>query len=81
MTDATRYQWLMHHIKTCRTCEWGNEDNSSRLCGEADLYFQALATLDPLPAAHEVRAAGADMLPGFGDVAAKPAERRQSWTG
>lgn len=29
----------------------------------------------PTPAAHEVRAAGAVMLPGFGDVAVKPVTR------
>jgi hypothetical protein len=81
MSEESRYQWLMRHIKTCPACEWGNEDNSSRLCGEAELYFSTAEALDPLPAAHEIRAAGGAMLPGFDDVARRPAERRQSWTG
>jgi len=75
VSDETRYQWLLTHIKTCRVCEWRNEDDSSKLCGLAETHFQTLEALDPAPAAAVVRAAGGDMLPGFETVAAKPAEK------
>jgi len=81
MSDDTRYQWLLNHIQTCKTCAWRNEDDSSKLCGEAELYFQVLEAQDPPPAAAEVRAAGGLELPGFADVAVKPSDRRTSWTG
>jgi hypothetical protein len=76
MSNDTRYQWLLNHIRTCRTCAWRNEDDSSKLCGEAELYFRVLEAQGPTAAAHEVRAAGGIELPGFSDVAVKPSERR-----
>jgi hypothetical protein len=85
LQDALHQDSIIHDLP----CGSVTLETASRL-GYTDAYWNVLGwpcaerradKEPPTPAATEMVKAGAGMLPGFADIAAKPAERRQSWTG
>ena len=66
-----RHQEQLAHMRTCDACELRNADDSSRLCPEMERM---------LAPATEMKIAGAQPLPGFESVAARPADGAKSWS-